>query len=454
MKNFLARFPKVTIENANDQRRSRLLNILLLGIGGITLFALVGITLGSILVNFDATLLYIGSFALLTGILISAWLNRRGKVLYAAIIFLAIIIVVFSIADTPEQTIKGRTLFMFVIPVLMSSFLIRPSAGFFTSGIVAGLHISIATLAPVDDYTPVGLIGFVAIALVAWLAASNLEMALNNLQKINTDLDRRVIERTQELAGANSQLRQQAKILEEANKKLRSLDELKSRFVSDVSHELRTPISNLSIYLEMIEVGTPEENARYLNVLRSETDRLSKLVSDVLDLSRMEMGTTKIEMKWLDLNQIVEKVVTANHLRAKDKRLEISFMPGRNIPNLWADANQITQVANNIIGNSISYTQRGSIQVSTEYNSSKREICFIVSDTGIGIDDADIPHLFERFYRGKQAGQSTIPGTGLGLAITKEIVERLQGTIEVQSTVGKGSIFKVRFPIFSAGEQT
>lgn len=446
MKNILASIPQATIENVDDQRRARLLNILLVGVGVITLFALAGVTLSSVFADFDGTLLYIGCAAMLVGIFFSAWLNRSGKVLSAGVVFLIMIIAVFSIADTPEQTIKGRTLFMFVIPVLMSSFLIRPSAGFITAGVVAVLHIGIATLAPVADYTPVGLIGFVVIALVAWLAASNLEAALNNLQRINTDLDRRVIERTRELADANSKLVKQAETL-------KVLDELKSRFVSDVSHELRTPISNLSIYLEMIEIGTPEENARYIKVLRDETDRLSKLVSDVLDLSRMEMGTTRIDMKWLDLNEIVGKVVLANRLRAEDKGLEISFSPGKNIPNLWADADQITQVANNIIGNSVNYTKTGNIRVWTEYDSGKKTISFIVSDTGIGIDAADIPHLFERFYRGKQAGQSTIPGTGLGLAITKEIVERLRGTIEIDSAVGTGSTFHIRLPIFPSGEK-
>jgi signal transduction histidine kinase len=440
------RIPHATIENAGDQRRARLLNILLLGVGGITLFALVGILFANVLAGFEGGHLAIGASALLGAIALSLWLNRSGQVLPAGVIFLAAVVAVFSIADSPEQVVRGRTLFMFVIPVLMSSFLIRPAAGFVTAGIVAALHMTIASMARVEGYTPVGLIGFVVIALVAWLAAGNLEAALDSLQRTNEILDQRVAERTRDLAGANEQLLVQAHRLEDANKRLQTLDELKSRFVSDVSHELRTPIANLAIYLEMIQYGTPEENARYLQVLRDETERLNRLVSDILDLSRMEAGTSKVEMAWQDVNEIVEKVVVANRLRAEDKGLSVFFAPDVHLPHLWADAGQLTQVANNLIGNAVNYTKQGGVNVSTKHNAVTNEILLVVSDSGVGIDAADIPHLFERFYRGRQAGQSTIPGTGLGLAITKEIVDRLHGRIEVASNVGMGTQFKVYFP--------
>jgi signal transduction histidine kinase len=318
-----------------------------------------------------------------------------------------------------------------------------------------------ATLYEVPEYSPIGLAAFFLIAMVAWLVSSNLENALAELRDVNRELDQRVIERTKELAEANLQLEQQAQELvqvnvqleqqahelEDANQRLTELDVMKSKFVSDVSHELRTPISNLRIYLEMLEEARPEKRERYRAVLVEETNRLGNLVTDILDLSRLEMGATKVEYSWLEINELVAKVVAANQLRAEAKGLRLNFDQQNNLPNIWGDANQLRQAVNNLVSNAINYTTEGSVNVITRLDTEQKFVRLQVHDSGLGIEDEDMPHLFDRFYRGKYAGQSTIPGTGLGLAITKEIITGHGGQIDVQSNLGQGSTFTLYLPL-------
>lgn len=465
--NILRKLIDVPSTDPDDRRRARLLNLSLLG------FQLVGIA-AIVLVVFLA-LLQVGEWQNMLPTLWSAvavlllfalilWLNRRGRVILASTLFLLILTlgIVFSNLQALQS---GGTLFYFVIPVVMASVLLRPYASFIAAGFISLLLVVIAVS---QQYTPaflIGTVGMFAIAFVSWLSARSLENALQDLRLINQELDQRVAQRTQELARANLALETQARQLAranitlenqtlelaEANQRLQSLDLLKSKFVSDVSHELRTPISNLKIYMEMLRFGKREKLEQFLGVLQEEIERLAQLIEDILDLSRMELGTKKVESAWVDLNHVVEQVVLANQLRAEAKGLEIAFEPAQSLPNVWADPRQLNQVTNNLVGNAVSYTQKGSIQVSTHFDPQAQQIRLQVKDTGIGIDPEDIPHVFERFYRGAQASQSDIRGSGLGLSITKEIIEQHNGRIEVHSQVGSGTTFTVYLPA-SAGE--
>ena len=181
--------------------------------------------------------------------------------------------------------------------------------------------------------------------------------------------------------------------------------------------------------------------------MQEETRRLENLVRDILDLSRLEMGIISIEMDWQKFNEVVEQVVVANQPRAEAKGLALTYDLGQNLPKIWADASQMNQAVSNLVANAINYTTDGEILVTTSFDPENQRIHLTVEDTGLGIEPEDLPHLFDRFYRGKHAGQSTIPGTGLGLAITKEIVDRHGGTIDVDSTLGKGTIFTLDLPV-------
>ncbi len=248
-------------------------------------------------------------------------------------------------------------------------------------------------------------------------------------------LEQRVTERTSELA--------------DANERLKELDKLKSKFVADVSHELRTPIANLMLYLDLIEQGDPRRQEHYLSVLRHQAQRLTNLIEDILNLSRIELGRDKISFHAFDLNQVID-VVSAAHLPSVEAaNLELSVQLEPNLPKLYGERNQLAQVVANLLANAINYTLSGKIDISTSWHSETGEVWLVVADSGMGIPPEDLSHLFDRFYRGKSVSQSTIPGTGLGLAIVKEIVDLHAGKIVVESEVGVGTTFTVKFLVYA-----
>ena len=252
------------------------------------------------------------------------------------------------------------------------------------------------------------------------------------LQQYTADLEEKVDIRTKELI--------------EANQQLQELDKIRSKLVSDVSHELRTPMTSLNIYMKLLESGNPERQKKYIDVLKFEIGRLNHLVEDILELSCLEIAQERrIKMDKVDLNEIVEQVVEAHHPRAESKSIDLSFTPEQSLLPIWGERNQIAQILTNLISNALNYTKEGSVHVSTFFNNNG-EPCLHVKDTGMGIESEDLPHIFERFYRGKQQGQSNIPGTGLGLGIVQEIVNLHQGKIQVESNIGKGSTFCITFP--------
>jgi two-component system NtrC family sensor kinase len=225
----------------------------------------------------------------------------------------------------------------------------------------------------------------------------------------------------------------------------KELDRLKDQFVSDVSHELRTPTTNISLFLELLEDAPVEKRAQYLGIVREQSLLVRKLVEDILDLSRLTMGKKKsIEFSAVDLNKLTEEVVNAHQPMALAAGDNLIYTPGTDIPSVFGERNQLARLITNLLTNAVRYTPHGEVCVST-YSKNDR-VFLAVEDTGIGIDPEDRPHLFERFYRGRQVRQSKIHGTGLGLAIVKEIVDLHEGEIEIISELGRGSIFNVSLP--------
>lgn len=248
-----------------------------------------------------------------------------------------------------------------------------------------------------------------------------------------TTLEQRVGERTSELAAANARLTE--------------LDRLKSKFVSDVSHELRTPITNLNLYLDLLEQGKAEKRNHYWAVLRKQTERLQSLIEDILSLSRLEIAKDRLSFEPVDLNHLVEQVVAAHRAQAQLRQIDLQFSPGRDLPLIEGAANHLSQVITNLVANGMNYTPAGVVHITTGHQPHKNCVYLAVHDTGMGIEPSDMPHLFERFYRGTNASETNIPGTGLGLAIVQEIVQLHRGRIEVDSQPGQGATFTVWLPL-------
>jgi signal transduction histidine kinase len=283
------------------------------------------------------------------------------------------------------------------------------------------LHISREAKRP---YTPNEI---QLLSTIAEIASSALDRAL-----ILETLEERIAQRTHDLSIANEQLQE--------------LDQLKTKFISDVSHELRTPITNINLYLDLFRQGKPERQPHYMDVIRKETSRLTKLMEDTLSISRLDIDRTKLKMTPVNLNEIINVVVAQYQPHVKLAELALTINLQANLPIIQGDSKQFSQVITQLITNAINYTTSGKIEVTTFAITDDDYICLEVKDTGMGIDDEDQKYLFERFYRGKNTGQSNIPGTGLGLAIVKEIVNLHSGRIELESTLGKGSTFRIYFP--------
>ncbi len=251
-------------------------------------------------------------------------------------------------------------------------------------------------------------------------------------QAYAADLERRVAERTKELALANARLQE--------------LDRLKSKFVSDVTHELRTPVTSLKLYLDLIQQVTGEKQERYIQVVKSQADRLGTLISDILSLSKLEQEKMAVSFAALDFNQLVLQVVQQYRPQAQAANLFLKCETAADLPPVWGHQTQIEQVVTNLVVNAINYTSQGGVWVTTAWDAATKMVQLTVKDTGMGILEQERPFLFDRFYRGERTGQLSKPGTGLGLAIVREIVEVHHGKIDLESEVDAGSTFFVWLP--------
>lgn len=226
----------------------------------------------------------------------------------------------------------------------------------------------------------------------------------------------------------------------------KELERLKDQFILEVSHELRTPVTNMGLFAELLERGKPEKKDEYMQVLKTEISQLMRMIEDILDLSRLEVGKLKsASFTELDINLLTEQVVAAHCPLAEEGGLKLEFDPAGDLPMIVGEQNQIARVLTNLISNAIRYTQEGYVKISTYADDGG--IWIEVEDTGMGIDPEDFPHIFERFYRGQKVSQSKIMGSGLGLAIVKEIMDLHEGRVDWESKSGEGSTFRIWFPV-------
>ncbi len=228
----------------------------------------------------------------------------------------------------------------------------------------------------------------------------------------------------------------------------RKLDQSRREFVANVSHELRTPLTNIKGYTETlltIEDIDKETERQFLGVVCGEADRMTRIVKDLLTLSRLDYNRMEMKMERMDLRALALEAQRSMEITAKNQSITITeTMPGR-MPHIYADRERIEQVLINIISNAVKYNKpNGSITISGGWNDSS--VYIVVEDTGIGVPAEDIPRVFERFYRVDKARSRESGGTGMGLSIAREIVESHGGEITFDSELGKGSRVTVIFP--------
>ncbi len=252
------------------------------------------------------------------------------------------------------------------------------------------------------------------------------------LQQMNAMLEQRVIERTRELT--------------EANMHLTELDRLKDEFISRISHELRTPLTSIKAYVELLESGVIDEPARYFEILRVQTDKLYHVIEDLLDVSRLSRDDVDIHPLPISLDAFINGLAAGRQAEADRRGLKLVTRLNGNLPLINTDPALLRQVMLNLLNNALSYTPTGgTITLSAQQRllGLKPWVIIEVSDTGHGISERDLPHIFEPFYRGEAASDYRTPGAGVGLSIAQYIIEKLGGQIIVETAVEAGAVFSV-----------
>ncbi len=221
------------------------------------------------------------------------------------------------------------------------------------------------------------------------------------------------------------------------------------RFIGDISHDLRTPLSvmNTSVYLlrKKLPSGDPTLT-RHLDALEAQTQHMTQILQDFLDMARLDFADVGFQFHLLDLNALVSSLVAQHQALADRKGLSLRFEPQADGAVVNADSTQLSRAVQNVLVNAISYTPAGGV-VTVQTGLTDSAVSLKVTDTGIGIDPSALPHIFERFYRADNARPINSGGSGLGLAITRKIIERHGGDISAESVVGRGSTFVIRLPL-------
>jgi len=274
------------------------------------------------------------------------------------------------------------------------------------------------------------------------MLAEEFNRMTENLREAHAGLEQKVAERTQELSVANE--------------KLKELDRLKSDFVANVSHELRTPLTAIKgavdLILREVTGSLNEKQTHYLTRVRSNTQHLAGLISDLLDLSKIEAGKFEFQSTRVSLGGLVHEVVETLRPIAAEKPLELEVTAHEPSVLVWADRDKVRQVLTNLIGNAIKFTPpHGKVMVSSA-SSDTDWVRVSVSDTGPSIPADERQRIFEKFYQVAEIGGPKPKGTGLGLAISKTLVELHGGKIWVESEPGRGSNFYFTLPAAPSGE--
>jgi two-component system, OmpR family, sensor histidine kinase MtrB len=230
---------------------------------------------------------------------------------------------------------------------------------------------------------------------------------------------------------------------------LEHVGSLQARFVSDVSHELRTPLATVRMaadYIHAARTGLPPDAQRAAVLLERELERFENLLEDLLEISRFDAGVINLEPVEVDLGGLLDEVVDALDPIAHGRKVEVGLEVDRSQgqPLVAADPRRLDRVFSNLVKNAIEHTVEGGVRIWAGRRD--REVIVKVADDGEGIPAEDLPHIFERFYRADVHRARTLGGTGLGLAIALENVNLHRGSIDVQSEVGRGSIFTVTLP--------
>ena len=270
------------------------------------------------------------------------------------------------------------------------------------------------------------------------------------LRQHKEHLERLVAERTAQLTEANARLVEEVENHDRARARAEQASRAKSEFLATMSHEIRTPMNGVLGMLRLMADGPlNQRQQQQVRVMRSSSEILLGILNDILDYSRVESGEIEVDNAVFDLHELVEDIVVLMQGRAREKDLALDLTIDAGVPAaVTGDRQKLSQVLLNLLGNGIKFTDRGAVTLWVSNDSDPDAVRLAVSDTGPGIAEPDVAHLFEPFYQAaasRRHGQQT--GTGLGLAICKRLVTAMGGRIAVETEPGAGSCFSIALPL-------
>ena len=279
------------------------------------------------------------------------------------------------------------------------------------------------------------------------VSASNIiesTLLQNQLREQNLRLEDTVQQRTQELLESNQ-------ALQEANKRAESANKAKSEFIANMSHEIRTPMNAILGFSNLLSKEVQDDkHLKYLQTIQTSGRSLLSLINDILDLSKIESGTLVLQPEPISLEVLTREIEQIFELSAKEKGIELRVRISEDTPPaLLLDELRLRQVLFNLVGNAIKFTAKGSVSIdisSQLFNQEEADICIRIMDTGLGITAKELEKIFVPFEQPSDQSVKQYGGTGLGLSITKRLVHLMEGTLDVKSEPGKGSVFTVRIP--------
>lgn len=226
---------------------------------------------------------------------------------------------------------------------------------------------------------------------------------------------------------------------------MRRLERIRQEFVANVSHELKTPLAIISACTETLQAGAIddlESRDAFLSRIAEQSQRLHDLILDLLSLARIESNELPLDMAAVDIRRVVEACVQRHQERANRQQIQLS-MASTIGASAWADEEALRQILDNLIDNALKYTPQGG-RIETQWRVEEDSVVLEVRDTGVGIPEADVPRIFERFYRVDKNRSRELGGTGLGLSIVKHLVQAMKGSVTAASQVGAGTTITIR----------